>query len=321
MTAPDVDDEDHPLPLWARITAYLGGATVGAAALAASGIDLYHLAIALGFAFGVALAVPIGLDAGASTTAVLWITSPKGSPVRKQWRNATFGFVGASAALNGLSVLAAPHWLANALREVADVSLLPAAVAVVVAVLIAVAFPLVAAWMVHAVLYVRDKAARHRRPRQPRRRWLRELVAAWAEHYREAAEDRREARALRELERAALETPGALEDEQEPPSEQHPEDEPRGELEDAPDADPDDPTTDETPALSGNKTVDAKNWARLQWDRGENPRLAHVNRHVGSDSLVKRREFDGWRAEWEAEQSPEHTPQEPVRLHVAGRER
>lgn len=319
MTAPDVDDEDRPLPLWARIAAYLGGATVGAAALAASGIDLYHLATALGFAFGVALAVPIGLDAGASTVAVLWITSPKGSPVRKQWRNATFGFVGASAALNGLSVLAAPHWLANALREVADVSLLPAAVAVVVAVLIAVAFPLVAAWMVHAVLYVRDKAARHRRPRQPRRRWLRELAAAWAEHHREAAEDRREARALRELERAALEPPGDGSDEQEPAPEQHPEGAAPAGLEDTPETDADAGTTDEAPALSGNKTLDAKNWARLQWDRGENPRLAHVNRYVGSDSLVKRREFDGWRAEWEAEQSPEHDEQPERPLRAVGK--
>lgn len=75
------------------------------------------------------------------------------------------------------------------------------------------------------------------------------------------------------------------------------------------------PGQESPPIPSGNKTADAKNWVRWMWSRGDQPLLTHVNRQVGSDSLVKRRDLTDWRSEWEQEQS---TEQEPARLRAVG---
>lgn len=143
-----------PLPPWAARTVYVGAGAFGALNLVVSATSvglLAHDHLHLGMVRAVALA--LGLDCGAVVAAVLWVAAPPGHELRRWGRSVTLGLVTASVVGNASDVLA-------------DAGHVPGPALVALALVLAVAAPLVSMLLGHLILLVRASVTVTRHPRQ-----------------------------------------------------------------------------------------------------------------------------------------------------------
>jgi hypothetical protein len=134
-----------PVPTWARYTIYSGAGAFGALNLTLSSLSIGNLAYThLDLGLGRAIALGLTPDAGALVAGTLWVATS--GHLRTWGRNACLGLVGGSVIANAADILAAAGHVTSQML-------------VTLAVLMAVAAPMLALVMGHLVLLV--KAAPH----------------------------------------------------------------------------------------------------------------------------------------------------------------